>query len=764
MKHESLIGQRIIKPDTVSKVTGAAKFTADLGVNRSDVLYAKALFAPYGHARIVSVDTSAAEVLEGVYAVMTAKDLPPESTNRYGPGDHDKPVLAEDKVIYEGDPVAIVAAKDKKTAEQAIKLIKAEFEPLKAYDDPRKTFELEKSPIHKAHPFSGDSNISYTAKILNGDVEDAFEKADIVLDNYFKTPMVEHGYLEPDVCLAEPDPVQGGITLYSPQHAVQLAKRALCGVFGLPQSKIRVISTIVGGGFGGKEDSTFDVSAVAGVLALKTGRPVFYEYTRDEVFKNTGKRHAAYIHHRLAADKTGKILGIDVFNIIDKGAYQSVDAIPDRTTFYAGGPYAIPVSRAIAHSVYTNHPYGSAFRGLGSPQAHFAIECQMDMLAHELGMDPLELRLKNILRDGDRTHSGQVMLEERGLGLEECLTKVAEAIRWYDKRDHGSASKRRGKGIACFMYGTGTGSSPDGAHCVVQAQQDGSLNVALSQSELGQGLLVAMGQIAAETMGISFNKVYVDYADSSSSLEAGATVASRTTVLMGNAVIEGCKILKDRFITYAADNIFKTGKEAVVFEDDLAFIKGKPETAVPISKVISAAFSAQVPLAAVGTWFPPRVFPKEDGTHDQMHAFTFGACGAEIEVDVDTGEIDILQCVLACDVGHAINPSTVEGQMEGGAAQGIGWSVMEEIFMNNGCMKNTTYHDFLMPTSMDVPDIKTIIVEHPNKLGPFGAKGIGEPPVVGVAPAIRNAFFDATGVFINEIPLTPVRVIEALKK
>ncbi|WP_419025992.1 xanthine dehydrogenase family protein molybdopterin-binding subunit [Emergencia sp.] len=763
-KDSSLIGQRMVKPDTAAKVTGEAKFTADIAVHRTDLLYAKALFPPFGHGRIVSIDTSEAEAVEGVEAVMTAKDLPPGSSNGYGLDEHDKPVLAAKKVVYEGDAVAILAARDLKTAEEAVSLIKVEYEPLPAYDDPREVFKREAGLIHEKHPYSGNSNISYSAEIDHGDIEKVFAKADVILDNYFETPMVDHAYLEPDVCIAEPDPVQGGITIYSPQHNVQGAKKALCGVLGLPQSKIRIISTIVGGAFGGKEDSTFDVSAIAGVLALKTGKPVFYEETREEVFRTTGKRHATFLHHRLAADKTGRILGIDVFNIIDKGAYQSVDAIPDRTLLYAGGPYKISSSRVSAHSVYTNHPYGCAFRGLGAPQAHFAIECQMDMLAHELSMDPIELRLKNIVRDGDAIHTGQVMLGERGVGLEECLLKVRDALKWDDKRGRQDGTKKLGKGVACFMYGIGTGSSPDGAHCIVQVQRDGSVNIGVSSNELGQGLLVAMKQIAAEALGVTADKVYVDYSDTSSSLEAGATVSSRTTTLMGNAVIAGCKTLKERFSKHAADEIFKVGTASVDIDGNMVYVKGRPELSVPLGTVVTSAYKAQVPLSAIGSWFPPRVYPRSDNTHDQMHAFTFGACGVELAVDTESGELTILRCVLACDVGKAINPSTVEGQMEGGMAQGIGWGIMEEHFMENGRMKNHTYHDFLIPTALDLPNLETIIVEHPNALGPYGAKGIGEPPIVGIAPAIRNAFFDATGVFINSIPLTPVRVMAALKK
>lgn len=761
MKPLNIVGQRCIKPDSLSKVTGEAKYTADILSSRKDVLVAKALYPPYGHALIKSIDTSKAQALKGVEAVMTAKDLP--GTNRYGGMVHDKPVLAENKVIYEGDAVAIVAACDLKTAEHAICLIEVEYEPLEAYDDPREMIKDGSPLIHENHPLSKSTNISDTCLVEKGDIEDVFAKADIIIDNYYETPMLDHAYLEPDVCLAEPDPIQGGITLYSPQHAVHLARKALCGVFNMPQSKIRVVSLVVGGGFGGKEDSTFDVSAIAGVLAIKTNKPVIFELTRDEVFKNTGKRHGCYIHHRMAADKEGNILGIDVSTVIDKGAYKSIDAIPNRTTMYAGGTYRIPAARALSHSVFTNHPYGCAFRGLGSPQAHFAIESQVEELATVLGMDPIELRLKNILRDGDRTIFDQVMMEERGLGIEECILKARDAIGWNEPLDNSDVRIKRGRGIACFMYGTGTGAPTDGAHCFVQAQPDGSINIGISANELGQGFIVAASQIAAQTMGVSLDRIFLDFSDSASSPEAGATVASRTTVLMGNAIMDGCNILKDRFLTYAA-RFMQSDKRNMDIQNNMVFIKGRPESAVPLSSIIAKAFANQVPLAAVGSWYPPMVYPNATNQGDKMHTYAFGAHAVEIEVDIETGIITVNRSILACDIGKAINPMTVEGQMEGGMAQAIGWAIMEEVFMEKGRMKNHSYHDFLIPTTLDLPKMETIIVECPNELGPYGAKGIGEPPLVGAAPAIRNAFYAATGVKLNTIPMTPVRVMEALRK
>ena len=761
MKELRYVGQRCLRTDSAAKVTGAAKYTADLVVSRNDVLYAKALRPPYGRARIVSIDTSEAKALPGVAIVMTADDLP--GTNTYGGMIHDKPVIAKDIVQYEGDPVALVAAEDLKTAEKAISLIRVEYEPLEAYDDPQMMLEEGAPLLHPHYVVPKTNNISDEVVVQKGDVKEAFEKADVVIDNWYRTPMLDHAYLEPDVALAEPDPVQGGITIYSPQHAVHLARKAMCGAFNMPQSKIRVISQVVGGGFGGKEDSTFDVSVIAGVLAIKTGRPVYYELTREEVFKGTGKRHASVIHHRLAADKTGKILGIEVDSIVDKGAYKSIDAIPSRTAQYAGGPYAIDTAYCHSWSVFTNHPYGCAFRGLGSPQAHFAVESQMDELADKLGMDPIELRLKNILRDGDRTIYDQVMLEERGLGLEECILKAREAIKWDEPLDQSNPRIRRGKGFACFIYGTGTGFPTDGAHCFVQAQPDGSFNIGISAKELGQGFLVAMRQIAAETLGVSMDKIYLDFSDSASSPESGATVASRTTTFMGNAVMDGCKKLRERFLQVAS-GMMKSDARHLTIEDGMVFQLGRKEEAIPLGSVILKAFATQVPLSTVGSWYPPMTYPNAINQGDKMHTYAFGAQAVKVAVDIETGEITVEDTVLACDVGKAINPDTVEAQMHGGMAQAISWTLMEEHFMNQGKMKNFTYHDYLIPTAKDLPELRTIIVEHPNCLGPYGAKGIGEPPIVGAAPAIRNAVRDAIGISINEIPMTPVRIMDALRQ
>lgn len=767
MKNQlSCVGHSAIRSDAIAKVTGAAKYTPDL--IRPDMLVAKALFAKYPHALIKSIDTSKAEALEGVAAVMTAKDLP--GRNSYGPMVQDKPVIAEKKVCYEGDPVAILAAVNEQTALFALSLIEVEYEVLPAYDDPREAIKDDAVVIHPNTPFAEKGNLLTTVSVDCGDVDEAFAKADIIIENDYETPMLDHTYLEQDICIAEPDHATGGLIITSPNQAVFQGRRALAGVYNLPQAKIRCISPLVGGGFGGKEDSTLDVSAVAGVLALKTRKPVYFMLTREEVFRTTGKRHATYIHHKLGAMKDGTIVAVDVTTYLNKGAYVSMGGakapaygVTMRTAIYAGGTYYVPNARTRSYSVYTNNPYGNAFRGFGVPQATFAVECQIEELAKKIGMDAVEIRRKNMLKDGDKTITGSYMSEKRGLGLGECFSAVSKALGWEKPFDRGRGHIRRGRGVAAFMYGTGIPLFFEGANITVTLNNDGSLQLCYSSTEMGQGIATTGAQMAAEILGMKLSDIQVTFSDTATSPDSGPTVGSRSTVMVGNAICDGARQLRERMLKVAA-SLFGADARDLEIENSRFFIRGKREKAFTYAEVVQKAYMSQIPLSAIGTWYPPQPsFSQPSGQGATMHAFAFGAHGMEIEVDTQTGIITILRSVLACDIGKAINPVIVEGQMDGATAQAIGWGIMEEHFMKNGRMENASFHDFLIPTSMDMPEHQSIIVEHPNELGPFGAKGIGEPGIIPGAPAIRNAFWDATGVKINTIPLTPVRVMEALE-
>ena len=754
-----VVGKREIRQDALCKVTGEAKFTADYLAGRRDVLIAKALYSPYSHALIQSIDTTEAEKLPGVVKVITAKDLP--GRNGYGLMQFDKPVLAEKEILYAGDAVAAVAAVDLKTAETAISLIKVTYEPLQGYDDIR---ELTGEAAPKLHTTTETPNISSTYTLVHGDAEEAFQHADIILEDEFETPMVDHAYLEPDVCLSELDPMTGGIIIYCPHHSVHLSRRTMAGVFNLPQSKIRVISPYVGGGFGGKEDSCFDVESICGVLTLLTRRPVYFELTREEVFQETCKRHASKTKYRLAADRDGNILGVQADILVDKGAYVGIDIINLRMVTYCAGPYRCPNAKAVAHSVFTNRCYTSAMRGFGVPQIAFAVESTMDDLARRVGKDPFALRLQNMLQDGDLTAFGARARKERGLGLGECLKKVREKMDWDTPlKQSNDPFIRRGRGIAAYMYGTGGGSKGEGAMVSAQLQPDGSLNLDVSINELGQGVIQAMAQIGAETMGITSDLVSLNLSDSASSPDAGFTTASRATTFAGNAVIDACSQIKNNLKAVAARHL-SVDEECLVFAENLVYPENQAQQAIPLSQVVGWARTDGVCTAATGSWYAPMSSMNQDIQGEQMHAFSYGVAGVEISVDLRDGSISVDRAVQAIDVGRAINPLQVEAQMDGGGAMGIGYGLMEELFTEQGKITNASFHGYLIPTALDLPDFEEIIVECPNELGPYGAKGVGEPPLIGYAPAIRNAFADATGVRINTIPLTPVRVMEALKK
>ncbi len=764
------VGRRERRTDAVAKATGRAMFTADM--KKEGMLIGKPLFAAYPHALIKKIDVSEALQLPGVVTVMTARDLP--GRNGYGVMAMDKPVIADGKTKYEGDPVALVAAVSDQIALEALKRIRVEYEPLTAYDDPREAMKEGAVRIHETHPVAEEGNILVTLRLDRGDVDKAFAEADVVIENDYETPMVEHCYMEPDVCIAEPDPLTGGLTLICPAQAVYANRRSLAPVYGLPQNLLRVVSPLVGGGFGGKEDSCMDVSAMAGVLAVKTGKTVYLELSREEVFRTTGKRHATYIRHRLAATREGKVLAVDVKTVLNKGAYVSMGgmkepfhAVTMRTLVYAASTYHVPNARARSYSVFTNTPYSCAFRGFGVPQATFAMECQMDELARRIGSDPIAVRRLNMLRHGSATITGQIMLESRGLGLGECIDKVERAMDWQTPLPSSNGPVKKGRGFSAFMYGTGIPLLFEGSTCFAHLQLDGTLSIGVSSTEMGQGFSTAAAQVAAEVLGIPVSKVLVELSDTARTPDSGPTVGSRSAVMVGNAIFDACSTLRERLLTTASKHLFsKVDARDLDIWDSTVFVVGKPEISQPLAAVAAKAYTTQVPLSVVGSWYPPQAsFSGVDGQGSPCHAYAFGAQGVEVEVDTETGVITVNKSVLACDVGKALNPLNVEGQLEGGAVQGLGWAVMEESIMEKGVMRNAAFHNYMIPTVKDLPrSMQSFIVEHPNELGPFGAKGVGEPSIIGMAPAIRNAVYDALGFPINVIPLTARQIVMSIKE
>ena len=760
---DSYIGMRYIRPDSIGKVTGTIQYTADLFPNRKDILTAKVKRVPCPRAKIIRISTEAAKAIPGVVAVLTADDI--SGTSLYGFPTPDKPLIAKDEIICDCDPVALVAAETVDAAELAISLIDVEYEPLPFIEDPRVSSRPDAALIHKDHPITKGTNISTTVRTARGDVDAALSQAAVIVENDYRTPIAEHTCMELDVTIAEPDRSNGGITLYSPVQDVHLLRKGLCKTLNLPMSKIRVVSLVVGGGFGGKECSSTDCAAYAGILALKTGRSVIYEMTRDEVFRYTSKRHRSYIHYKVGADKGGKILGMRAEGLFDKGAYKSVDVIPHRSASLAAGAYRVPAADVYNYSAFTNHVYGGAMRGLGAPQQYFALECTIDDLALQLGMDPIELRLKNILEDGDYTIFGQCIRESGGIGIRECLLEVREQLNWDTPLDNNDPVIKRGRGVACYMYGSGTAHALDNTHAYLELNEDGSLNVNIAQNELGQGLVSAMTLIAAEAMGVTPDKVNIGLSDSLSSPKSGPASASRTTVFQGNAIIDGCSALKGNILK-AGSALLNESAESLDIRDNMVFAANYPNKRLPLVEAIAKAELMLLPLATMGHWYPPascRDDPAGMNQAARWPAFAFGAHGVEVEVDTKTGVITITRSVHAIDLGKAINPDTAEGQIDGGSAQAFGWALMEEVFLKDGRITNNSLHEYLIPTAMDLPNLESFMVEPGNVTGPYGAKGIGEPVILGGAPALRNAVLNATGLAMYEIPLTPVRVMAALE-
>ena len=771
MQELHIVGTNAPRSDAYAKVTGKAKYTPDLELPRG-TLIAKALWPKYPHALIKKLDVSKARELPGVEIVMTVKDLP--GRNSYGPMVPDKPVIADGKVCYEGDPVCLVAAVDEETALEALKLVEVEYEELPAYDDPREAIKEDAVIIHPNHPNAEKGNLLTTVRVDTGNVDEAFKNCDIIIENDYVTPMVDHCYFEQDICIAIPDPAIGGITLISPNQAVFQGRRTLAGVLGLPQAKINCKCGYVGAGFGGKEDSPLDVSAVAGVLAVKTGKPVVFKLDREEVFRTTGKRHQCYMHHKLGAMKDGTIVACDAVTYLNKGAYVSMGGVAPaafgvtmRTAIYVAGTYYVPNARACSYSVFTNAPYGNAFRGFGVPQATFAMECQMEELAKVLGRDPVDLRRQNMLKHGDKMVTGTYASKYRGLGLGECFDAIEKEMKFSGPYDHGTGTKRRGRGIGAFMYGTGIPLLFEASAATMTLNNDGSCQLAYSSTEMGQGIATAGAMMCAETLGMKLSDIQVTFSDTQTSPDSGPTVGSRSCTLVGNAIVDAATRVRERMLKVAA-GMFGHGCDWRDLDacDSKIFYKANPEEFLTYAAVIQKAYMSQVPLSEIGTWAPPHPGINQPwGQGNTMHAFAFGAQGVEIEVDMETGEITLLNSVYAVDIGKAINPQIVEGQIEGASVQAFGWGIMEEQYMKNGRMENPSFHNFLIPTSMDIPKYHhSIIVECPNELGPFGAKGIGEPGIIPAGPAIRNAFWDATGIKVNEIPLNPVRVTAAIEK
>ncbi|HMK65871.1 MAG TPA: molybdopterin cofactor-binding domain-containing protein [Thermodesulfobacteriota bacterium] len=755
-KEFEVVGQRLPMHDAAAKVKGTAQFTDDIVL--PGMLYGKILRSPLPHAKILHVDTSRAAKLPGVKGVVTGQDIPDRP---YGivPKARDEHALARGKVRYIGDDVAAVCAIDPEIAEEALELIKVEYEELPAVFDPLEAIKEGAPLVHDNVP----NNVSFYIKKEFGDVEKAFSESDYVFEDTFYSQAVNHAPMEPHAAIAQYDPLRGEVTLYSSTQIPFFLRRNLSATLMIPESKVRVIKPKVGGGFGQKIDM-FAKDFCAAWFARETGKPVKFVYEREEVFISTRQRHPMYITVRTGMKKDGTIHAQQFRAYADGGAFNSTaPTMIALSCYFLMIPYRVNNLIYEGRHVYTNKPVGGAMRGHGIPQARFAVERQLDMIAERIGLDPVDVRLKNSIEAGE-PHPAKFIINT--CGFSDCLKKAAEAIGWKEKR--GKLPKGRGIGIAGASFPSGVSNmSHISSGSLVQLGQDGAVNVLSGAADIGQGAETVISQIVAEVLGVPMEDIRITAADTGLTPLDPGTFGSGVTVRAGNAARLAAQEVREKLFKLVAEKL-KANVEELVAKDRMIYVKELPDRGMSLKDAIKAYQYADLPMPIVGraAWFPPATEPttlfKEDGNFSPSYSFM--AQAAEVGVNLETGQIKLLKMVTAHDCGRAINPMLVEGQLEGSVVGGMGQALYENILVEKGQVMNPSFLDYGFPTFLEMPEIEAIEVETDDPIGPFGAKEAGEGTQLSPAPAIVNAIYDAIGVDFKELPVTPDQILEWLEK
>lgn len=757
LEKKRMIGERKARLDGPDKVTGRFEYGFDLV--RAGMLHVKVFRSTHAHAHIRRLDTSKAAALPGVRVIMTAADLP--SHIRYGHTLRDEVVFASDRVLYVGQPIAALAADTVEIAEQALRLIEIDYEDLPVLQDPEESLKPDAPRLHpdlasyKGNPdLVRYGNVCGHTTLQRGDVEAGFAEADYVFEDTFQTHMVHQGYLEYRSGVAWVEADGTVVVNASTQNPFNIASQ-LSQVLELPLSRIRVISSGVGGGFGGKLD--MGVEHIIAVLARKCGRPVKYTWTRDEEMKAAHPRQAAKLWVKTGVNKDGTLVARQARFLFNAGAFGGDSTVICAVAvMLVRGPYRIPHVQADSLAVYTNRTNCGAYRGPSGPQVYFAMESQLDKIAKTLGIDPVEIRRKNMVSEGDLGPTNQVL---EAVGARDTLEKAAAAIEWDKPRP-----KWRGKGLASAWWTTTTGSSS----AYVKVNEDASVDLITGGKEIGSGAMtMGVVQILAEEMGMDPTEIRIISGDTAATPYDFGAQGSRTTYNVGNAALLAARDVKKQIFEAAAVKL-GVRPEDLDLQDKRVIVKGDAGKFLDLAELATARIWEGGPFIGRGSFMaPPTEYDPatlKGGLYPAFNSPSFHTHAAEVEVDPGTGEVTVLRYIVAQDVGKAINPTGVEGQMIGGAVQGIGYALSEELMYDkNGQVLNPNLTDYKMPTIMDVPRLETIIVEHPTKVGPHGAKGVGEPPIVLPAATLANAVYDAIGVQIKDLPITAEKVLRAIR-
>ena len=763
------VGVSIDRVDGIKKVTGQAKYVDDMKMAR--MLYAQVKRSPYAHAKILSIDTSEAEKLPGVKSVITGEYY----KKRGGLYLEDKNFLAVGTAKFRGEAVAAVAAETLEIAQQAVDLIKVEYEELPAVTNAIEGMKPDAPIIHPDlgsykvapifHPIAG-TNISHHFKLRKGDVEKGFAESDYVTEHTYYVPHVQHVPIEPHVAVAQYE-ADGKLTVWASCQSPFAVRQALAASFDLPLNKVRVISPYVGGGFGAKAGTTLE-GIVIPLSMLNCGRPVKLNYTREEEFEDSYVRQGVHIKIKTGVRKDGKILAEKVEYIWDAGAYTEYGVnIVKAAGLAALGPYDIPNAWADSYCVYTNHPVGGPYRGFGMCEIHFGLEQNLDVVAHEIGISEVEIRRINGLRAGGITGTGQVLEDS---GYQDCLETVIKEMDYDTPSVSPSPTKVRAKGIA---GGWKSPSMPTdvASAAIIRMNEDGTFFLMTSGQDIGQGSDTALTQIAAEVLSVDPSKITIRTGDTDHTPYEWQTVASRTTYCAGNAVKLAAEDARDEILDLAQIKM-GYGKRDLELRDGFVVHKMHPEIKVPISTfalglTMPDASGIHGPLIGKGSFVVPNNmgFDHETGQGTKPVAFwTMGVNGAEVEIDTETGEIRVLKMVSCFDPGKVINPKLYDAQVEGAMVQALGTALFEELKLKDGKVLNKSFVDYKIPTADDMPEMVVKVAEHAEPTGPFGARGIGEPVMVPGAPAIANAIANALGVRCSRMPITADDVLKALKE
>lgn len=750
-----VVRQPLARHDQREKIAGTTRYAGDFAF--ASMFHGRLVRAPLPSARVIRRDAAAALAVPGIVCVLFGEDVPhnviwvdvPGQTVEVAALKASMEVLATDRIRFHGEPVALVVAETEDALAEACDLVEIDYEELPGVFDPDVALTDAAPSVHAQGNLLGEWNID------TGDVASAFDAADVVVEGSYETQAVDHAYLEPEAGVGWLDD-EGVLNLRVATQVVE-HYRDVARILGIPEARVRVIAPYVGGGFGGKEDMT--VEPYLALAVWRTRRPVRMQWTRQESLLARPKRHRMWLRYRTAARRDGTILGQEIDITADSGAYAYLSALVLLySAVHACGPYRVDNVRLCARCAYTNNAPTSAFRGFGGMQVVFGYESQIDLLALELGIPAADIRKRNALARGDILPVGQAIQTE--VLLAETIDAVLD--RAGPKPDPSGPRKAVGRGIASNIqsYGRLVWLN-DSAAAWVGFQLDGSLTVRCGAPDIGGGQASSLAQIASEVLGVSMNRITVHFGDSALTPLAGTTTATRQLLMSGNAVYEASVLLRNAVLQAVAE---ESGQPSAGFRLDADGIAGQ-DVLVTVPDALVICRRRNVPIEVLGTFFGPKGKPVVRNLRaDRVFPdFTFGTHLCDLEVDLDTGKVQLLRYVAAHDVGRAINPRSVEGQISGGAAQGLGMALLEEVVVDEGVNLTGGFFQYLIPTATDLPDIEAIVLESGEGLGPFGARGIGEPPIGPPAAAVASAIHQALGSRPTVLPITPERVLECAR-